>query len=86
MTCGLLDVNKLVDILQKYQWRDFPSALQEYSTDRVVEDNAVTELNYVPNRNFLFVLINNMRRWLGRPDFNAYILDPREEYSSILEK
>lgn len=48
MTSGLDDVIELIEILQNHKWQDFPTALKEYSDIRVPENNAATELNYVP--------------------------------------
>ena len=41
------DVDSLHRHLQNVQWRDLRHALQAYSTERVSEGNAVTDLNFV---------------------------------------
>jgi len=47
MTCGITDVCCLFECLSKRNWTDIPTALSEYSEERVPEGNAITDLNYV---------------------------------------
>ena len=47
MACGISDACYLYECLKRHNWSDIPSALMEYSEERVSQGNAITEMNYI---------------------------------------
>ena len=78
MVSGISDVCFLYESLKRHKWTDIPTALLEYSNERVPQGNAITDLNNVLLSNkkhpIKFALLEIIRkRILGKPTLRDYV-------------